>query len=450
MGWFRGAAALGFVVLSACSPEGSALPIGTVQLAVESAPLIGPALAVTEPAAANDARFWSNKAAAAWNGSAYLLVAQSNAWSEDEAGLFVADSVAWRLDSDANALDELPFGVPAAESVASNGADWLIAWAEPGGVLAARVSADGVVLDPTGFLVGIAGSADQVRVASDGQNYLVVWDDNGVLYGARVGPSGTVLGTTLIAAGGARFPVVAWAGTHYLVAYVALFGPNLATRVDSNGTVLDASAIVIGEGVRPEIASSGTESLIVRDGKYVYGTRVSADGTVLDPSPLNVAYGTSDPRSPKVTWDGTSYLVYTDSDCLSSSTILHRVTKSGAVSSLRDGACWPHSTNLAVAATGRGKHLRVYVDFEQLVRIIVASAPPRDWIAASARPQHHPRITANDSGALVAWREPYRKKTPPPSGIACALLASIDPAIRWIRRVCGSPQNWTCSTENGT
>jgi hypothetical protein len=77
-----------------------------------SQPVLGPELPVAEPAAVDDARQWPASGATAWNGSAYLVV---------------ADSVAWRLDADANALDRLPFRVPATGSVASNGSDWLIA-----------------------------------------------------------------------------------------------------------------------------------------------------------------------------------------------------------------------------------------------------------------------------------------------------------------------------------
>jgi hypothetical protein len=89
-----------------------------------------------------------------------------------------------------------------------------------------------IVLIPGISLAGFAicdapGVQMEPVIGFDGVNYLIVWDDGrgmyNQLYGARVTPSGVVLDT-----GGIRLlgesdlqqhPVIAFDGTHYLVAW---------------------------------------------------------------------------------------------------------------------------------------------------------------------------------------------------------------------------------------
>ena len=93
-----------------------------------------------------------------------------------------------RVDSAGTVID--PAGIPIAEdplwhwdpAVASNGSDFLVAWKDDdlstGQIDAARVTADGTVLDPNGIHISAAGSVNYPAVAWDGTNYFVVWQDS--------------------------------------------------------------------------------------------------------------------------------------------------------------------------------------------------------------------------------------------------------------------------------
>jgi hypothetical protein len=142
-----------------------------------------------------------------------------------------------RIDSAGTVLD--PAGIPIAggsqwhwePAVASNGSDFLVVWKEDdlatGEIDAARVTADGTVLDETGIHVSAAGSVNYPAVAWDGENYFVVWEDaragNNDIYGARVTPGGVVLDPdgVPIATGelSQTTPSVAFDGVNFMVAW---------------------------------------------------------------------------------------------------------------------------------------------------------------------------------------------------------------------------------------
>jgi hypothetical protein len=90
-------------------------------------------------------------------------------------------------------------------AVAFDGANWLVAWEDDRDgdsvmdVYGARVSPAGVVLEPNGIPISTS-DMDQYSpaVASDGANWLVAWTDlrsgqEADIYGARVTPAGAVL-----------------------------------------------------------------------------------------------------------------------------------------------------------------------------------------------------------------------------------------------------------------
>ena len=157
-------------------------------------------------------------------------------------------------------------------AVAFGGDRYLVSWQdyrndwhseEDTDIYSARVTSDGEVLDPDGFLTsrGLTTQFD-VAVATDGEDYLVAWTDDRPtageydIYAARVSGSGEILD-------GGGFPV----------------------------------ATVWGDQFEPAVAWSGSEYLVVwRDERYwwdhnVYGARITPDGTVLDPEPIEVATG---------------------------------------------------------------------------------------------------------------------------------------------------------------
>ena len=220
-----------------------------------------------------------------------------------------------RVDSGGTVLD--PAGIPISEgplfhwepAVASNGTDFLVAWVQAdlftGQIKAARVAADGTVLDPSGIEITAIGHVNSPAVAWDGTNYFLVWQDgragNKDIYGARVSPEGTVLDPAgiPIATGNVSqaAPSVAFDGENYMVAW--LDEPLRVARVSKDGLVLDPGGIPVSETqggqLSPDISFGPENYLVVwgdgRNGWDIYGARVTTHGTVLDPGGFVVSTG---------------------------------------------------------------------------------------------------------------------------------------------------------------
>ncbi len=163
--------------------------------------------------------------------------------------------------------DGLPQYFPAV-AYAPASKTWLVVWQDGlqtgdetarGGraqdIYAARVSADGKVLDPKGIAICTAADFQgRPSVASDGKDFLVVWQDlrtgkDWDLYGARVTADGKVLEENgFLVAGGVHnqcLPdLVFGGGSYYTVWLDARHFPEYrvyGARVSASGKVLDAS-----------------------------------------------------------------------------------------------------------------------------------------------------------------------------------------------------------------
>jgi len=144
----------------------------------------------------------SYRPCAAFGEDVYLV-----AWQSDRRKK--GDLVACRVDKSGKVLDAKPFVLCEAEMdqerprVAFGGGVFLVVWQDIRNkcdydTYAARVDADGKVLDKDGFLVS-GGKQNQCnpRVAFDGISFVVVWEDfrsdRYEVRGARVSPGGKVL-----------------------------------------------------------------------------------------------------------------------------------------------------------------------------------------------------------------------------------------------------------------
>jgi hypothetical protein len=220
-----------------------------------------------------------------------------------------------------------PLRVPVA---AFDGTNWLVSWLrgplfQPGVAQVARVSAAGVPLDPTPLTLA---AATDVAIAENTAGALVV---TGVpqagTHATGVSSAGSVVSSFDLSvtkrAGSA--PYAAKSASDYLIVWqddgpghTGIFG----TRLSPSGVVRDPGAIAIAmtPSFVPRVASDGTNWLVVwqdfqSGSSYdIYGTRVSATGTVLDVPPKLIGGGSGNQVSPKVSFDGTHWLVVWGAD----------------------------------------------------------------------------------------------------------------------------------------
>jgi hypothetical protein len=249
-----------------------------------------------------------------FDGTNYLVV-----WEDSRSGA-PFDLYGTRVGRDGVVLDTSSFVISGAAngqwepSIAFDGTNYLVVWSDlrrgPFDVYGARVTRSGTVLDPTGFIVS-AAAGDQwyPDVVFDGTNYLVVWADKRSgstwdVYGARVSPDGVVLDPAGFAISAAardqRFPVLAFDGTNSLVVWADSRGGAStgiwAARVSAGGTVLDPAGIELcGAGSDPwypAVAFDGTNYIAVwtdwRAGSHteIYGASVAPSGLVADTFPV--------------------------------------------------------------------------------------------------------------------------------------------------------------------
>ncbi len=213
-------------------------------------------------------------------------------------------------------------------AVAYGSSQYLVVW-QGNGIIGARVTASGSVLDPSG--ISIAPSGCFPAVAFDGTNFLVVWcTEDSCIYCARVSPSGIVLDpdgipVCLLANCSVR-PAIAPGDAACLVAWTD--GRNGATtdiygaRVNRSGMVLDPDGIPIardsGNQDEPAVAFDGSEHLVVWRDAYrdstgdICGARVTPAGVVLDTLGIPISCAASAQANPSVSFGDSVYLVAWD------------------------------------------------------------------------------------------------------------------------------------------
>jgi len=222
-------------------------------------------------------------------------------------------------------------------SGASDGIDFLAAWLDGSGISAARISADGAVLDPVGFTVnGTRGSKSDLTTGFGDSLYLVAWagyrsTTGSDIYCARVSLDGQVLDTDGIVVCNESlsqvYPDVSFDGQNFLVVwqdYRSMTSGNIyGARVSPSGVVLDPNGFVVAaadtfDDAAPAACFTGTDHLVVWQGynyntgtENIYGALVSPDGSVKLPRfPVSRAgyqrmpTVTRGPTNSLVTWEG--------------------------------------------------------------------------------------------------------------------------------------------------
>ncbi len=273
-----------------------------------------------------------------------------------------ADIVGLRLDKTGKALDSKPFVVSGAKDcqerprVASNGKGFLVVWQDlrdgkDWDVYAARVSPDGKVLDADGILVaGGENNQCEPAVCSDGKVFQTVWRQwnkrGGYdIHGTRVSPSGQVLdgpgGVFLVnpkMSGGRQQISMCTPGVGALPDGTLVAGAQLRKTLRlwtmRDGKVAGKVATVPGDKYNDEamFASDGKGLLAVWTTLMIGGGRSSggkSSGLLLIRGPSDLAgqpksLGTSKPartdtphvRHPVPAWDGKSYVVAWDNECM--------------------------------------------------------------------------------------------------------------------------------------
>ena len=189
------------------------------------------------------------------------------------------------------------------------------------GVVGARLDAGGNTIDVNGIdLQADLDHPEAPRVASNGTDWLVAWADySGSVYGSRVAHDGTVLDAAPILIASNIYwegdIAVSWDGAQYVVVY--LRGGNYrglrtivyATRVSAQGTIVTPELTLSTQAANelPSIASGADGSLVVwRHELGLLGALVSRTGTVTTIAlPGQVPYRVR----PGVAWNGSTYLV---------------------------------------------------------------------------------------------------------------------------------------------
>ncbi|MDQ3297469.1 MAG: hypothetical protein M3619_12845 [Myxococcota bacterium] len=221
-----------------------------------------------------------------------------------------------RLDSTARTVSGAQHD-QSTPAVVWDGTNFVYVWSDARGlnrdIYAARVGADGTVLDASGLAISTA-TGDQLvpDVASSGSNSLVVWMDrragNFDIYGALV--TGTTATEIAIATAtdDQVSPAVTWdpVNSVYVVVWSDPAGPTtdiLATRVSATGMVLDpgyvAATTAQGSQVQPDLAVSSGVIMVVWDDRRtdsvgdVWGARMTAANNMLvnlDPPGIPISY----------------------------------------------------------------------------------------------------------------------------------------------------------------
>ena len=440
-------------------------------------PVISPEFGVNQPMAVP---IQGTTPTVASNGRTYLL-----AWQVAIRQLGKHDLSqirATRISREGTILD--PAGILVASGpyprqypcAASNGRDYFVSWSDSrdwdGGksfvalIYGARISADGLVLDPEGQLLsqGVDWAGYVNAAAGNANGYFVIWDDvrnrgtNTIgiqdIYGTRVSSEGRVLdplgvpvctatnnqGMPALAANVDGF-LAAWSDTRDKVfdPYTRWDAAIYAAFIGNDGVVRQTNGFLVNDGMwaqhSPSVAAHGNDFLVAWQDERnaegppwpgnddIFGARVTAAGVVLDPNAIAITLSPGTQSTPAVVFDGSHWLVaWTDArNAVSSSSKLdiyaQRITPEGKIAEPIDqliasntsAATWP------VLAVNQDDVLVAWPADREIFRPFlygIMGTRWRDGLLLDREPQilsyqgahqHSPSIAFNGSTYLVVW-----------------------------------------------
>jgi hypothetical protein len=284
--------------------------------------------------------------AAAWNGTAALLTWLTGSHGAP-FGLEIAGIIANAAATPTSSVFTIPSAANAQRNaaVAASGPEDLIAWAEPSGIFATRITAAGVPLDGRGIVVtsedmtssGYLTSSGfkAVRAIDDGTSYIVAWGSNriwgdrdlltGPVRARRISHSGALVGDIIELSPCSRtFDFVMGADAPVLF-HTPCSGEGLvAQRIGPTGPAGSPVVISNMSGADfPRAAWDGSEWLVAWNNLTesglliyppvfqadVYAARTSAALTLFDTQPLPIDVATGNAGPPLVATDGHDFLV---------------------------------------------------------------------------------------------------------------------------------------------
>jgi len=256
-------------------------------------------------------------------------------WVVEKYGAY--DVLASRIAPDGTPLDaggillSTQSGTDLLPRVVFDGEHFLVVWRNyysTTRLLGVRVTAEGRVVGPSGFVIASGSTAEYLSLASDGDVTLVVWGNTGTLHGARVRRDGTVVDAApLVLAprdGVSKWaPSVAFGGGVFLVAweeYSSTTSTDIFCKtVTPEGVISETStplAVEPNGQNRPSVAFDGTSFLVAWEDRRadvsngdIYARRVRPDGTAIDASAFAVSTATGSQEAPSTAFDGTRFWV---------------------------------------------------------------------------------------------------------------------------------------------
>ncbi len=404
-------------------------------------PVIGPEFGLGDVFGSADG--YQLASAIAASETQYLVVWQDAEYVSEgqSSGEWRGQHRATRVSAEGDVLDSRPLvlsppDLPLVQaSVASDGSDFLLTWLDarpgtPGSIVANRVTASGVVLDGSGFVVATGvggvdgpGGVRAPSVASNGSGYLLAWSDARTgdfdVYASRVTTSGQVQDTAgfVVTTGpGEQSGVqVASNGNEYLVAWRDAGADGVyANRVGAAGNVLDAPVQIATKPYGPiALASNGNDYLLAvgdaSDSSSILLRLVSGEGFVVD---VGEAKG-AEWDEYQVASNGTDFLVvrrWSSVEFEEAGLQASRVTASGALLDAKAFALGPLMPNnvrgVSVASLG-GEYLVAWESDSVYAKRVTAAGSVVDEpgfpVSLGVNREVGPSVATNGTDFLVTW-----------------------------------------------